>query len=326
LVTGGSGLLGSWLVRALVQNGARVVTVTRTQTTDGIEEGSSDSLKRISGSVTDGEMLRDTVSTYSVDTIFHLAAQSLVGSAKDDPANTLDVNIRGTWNVLEASRATGKCQVLVASSAKIYSDDSDVSGPDNLGRYQEDDSRGRHPYEVSKSCADLITRMYGETYGLPVTSLRFVNIFGGGDLNFSRIIPGAIRAALSNENFVIRGRGSATHDYLYVEDAVRGCLLLAEKMAMDPHVCGQAFNFGLERRISVLELVDAISRITGRQDLKPVLPAVPSEGDRQIFVRTDKARRILHWSPKFGIEEGLRASIEWYSKYCNQERYFPVPS
>jgi len=320
-VTGGSGLLGSWLLRALVKNGARVVTLTRSQTTEAVDEGHSENIQRILGSVTDGETIRDAVSTYSVETIFHLAAQSLVGSANDDPANTLDVNIRGTWNVLEASRATRKCQVLVASSAKIYGDRSAVPG-----LYQEDESHGNHPYEVSKSCADLITRMYGETYGLPVTSLRFVNIFGGGDLNFSRIIPGAIRAALNNEKFVIRGSGTATRDYLYVEDAIGGCLLLAEKMTLDPHICGQAFNFGLERKISVLEIVEAISRITGRPDLKPVMPAIPSEGDREIFVHTEKARRILNWSPKFAIEDGLRASIQWYSKYCNQERYYPVPS
>jgi CDP-glucose 4,6-dehydratase len=313
-------LLGSWLVRALIKNGAHVVTLTRSQTNDHLKEEHPESIKRIAGSVTDGELIRDTVSTYSVETIFHLAAQSLVGSAKDNPANTLDVNLRGTWNVLEASRMSRRCQVLVASSAKVYG-----NHPDASGHYQEDECRRGDPYEVSKSCADLITRMYGETYGLPVTSLRFVNIFGGGDLNFTRLIPGAIRAALNNETFVIRGSGAATHDYLYVEDAIGGCLLLAEQMAVDPHLCGQAFNFGLERETSVFEIVETISRLTGRQNLQRLRPAGHPGRDREMCVRTEKARRLLHWSPKFAIEEGLRASIQWYSKYCNQERYYPVP-
>jgi CDP-glucose 4,6-dehydratase len=310
-VTGGSGLLGSWLIPALVFRGAKVAALVREGSgrSATFQDAWPDAVARVPGEVTDYDLMRSVMADYSVDTTFHLAAQSLVGAARQDPAGTLDVNVRGTWTILEAARATRQCQVLVASSGKAYGEDSGLA-------YAEDcPLRGRSPYDVSKSCADLISSMYAAAYDLPTGIVRSGNLFGGGDLNFSRSIPGVIRATLRGEPFVIRSDGKATRCFLYVEDAVDAYLLLAERLAEDRSLRGQAFNFGSQQSWSVLEIAEMVLRIAGRQDLEPIILGTASEEAPEQRLSTEKARRVLQWFPRFGMEEGLHKCFDWYAQH-----------
>ena len=310
-VTGGSGLLGTWLIPALVRRGAEVATLVRdgSQRSAMFQNQWPDTVGRVQGTVTDYGLIKSVIVDHSVDTIFHLAAQSLVGVAEQDPAGTLDVNVRGTWTILEASRVTRQCQVLVASSGKAYGESASVP-------YKEDyPLRGNYPYDVSKSCVDLISTMYATAYGLRTGIMRCGNLFGGGDLNFSRSIPGVILATLRGKPFVIRSDGKAIRDYLYVEDAVDAYLLLAERLAEDDSLRGQAFNFGLEQRLTVLEIAEAVLRISGFEDLKPIVLGTGPRESQERCLSTEKARRVLRWSPRYGMEEGLHNSIRWYAEY-----------
>jgi CDP-glucose 4,6-dehydratase len=310
-VTGGSGLLGSWLIPALVRRGAKVAALVRegSERNGTFQDAWPGVVSRVPGDVTDYDLMRSVIADYSVDTTFHLAAQSLVGRAQQDPAGTLDVNVRGTWAILEAARATRKCQVLVASSSRAYGENS------GLPYTEECPLRGRSPYDVSKSCADLISSMYATAYDLPTGIVRSGNLFGGGDFNFSRSIPGVIRATLRGEPFVIRSDGKATRCFLYVEDAVEAYLLLAERLAEDRSLRGQAFNFGLERSWSVLEIAEVVLRIGGRQDLQPIILGAASEEAPNQRLSMEKARRVLQWFPRFEMEEGLQKCVDWYAQH-----------
>jgi CDP-glucose 4,6-dehydratase len=311
LVTGATGLLGSWLTPALIGRGATVVALVR----DGIprsllvRDGWLDRIATVHGSLTDESLLRRTLAEYSIQTIFHLGAQTLVGVAKVDPVGTLETNVRGTWNLLEAARQTGVQQVVVASSDKAYGEST------NLPYREEDPLQGRYPYEVSKSCADLITQMYARTYGVRTGIVRCGNLFGGGDLNFSRLIPGAILATLRGERFRIRSDGNYIRDFLYVEDAVEAYLCLAEQLAVDAPLAGEAFNFGLGLRLTMLDLVDRILETMGRTDLRPFVENVASAEIREQYMASDKAHRLLGWAPAYGMDEGLRRTIAWYRKH-----------
>lgn len=312
-VTGATGLLGTWLVRALVHRGAQVVALVRDRSgrRGSFRNEWPDGVVTVTGCVTDSELMANALTTYSIETVFHLAAQALIGVAEEDPANTLDVNVRGTWTVLEASRSTSQCQVLVASSGKAYGDtEADVHTEDLP-------LQGRHPYDVSKSCADLIATMYATAYGLPTGIVRSGNLFGGGDLNFSRTVPGAILATLRGEPFVIRSDGKAVRDYLYVEDAVDAYLLLAEHLAHDSSLRGQSFNFCEQQTFTVLEIAELVLRMVGRTDLHPVILGLSSAGHRPRRLSVEKASRVLRWRPRHGMEEGLRHSIDWYREYLN---------
>ncbi len=314
LVTGATGLLGSWLTPALVRRGANVILLVR----DGaprsllVRDGWLGRLPSVHGSLTDDGLLRRTMAEYAVQTVFHLGAQTLVGVAKSDPVGTLEANVRGTWILLEAARQTGVKQVLVASSDKAYGESDKLP-------YREDYPLiGRFPYDVSKSCADLISQMYAKAYSLPVGIVRCGNLFGGGDLNFSRLIPGAVQATLREEQFRIRSDGKFTRDFLYVEDAVEAYICLAEHLATDPTLAGQAFNFGLGLRLTMLDLVDRILAVMGRPGLRPIVENIASDEIRDQYMASDKANALLGWSPVYGMEEGLRRTVAWYSAYFSE--------
>lgn len=322
LVTGATGLLGGWLVPVLVREGAQVVALVRDGSPRSIlaQDEWMARINTVHGSLSDSALLRRTVAEYGVDTIFHLAAQTLVGVAKEDPIGTLEANVQGTWNLLEAARLTHKCQVLVASSDKAY------GTPLTLPYVEEHPLCGKYPYDASKSCVDLISQMYATTYRLPVGIVRCGNLFGGGDLNFTRSIPGLIIATLRGERFQIRSDGYRIRDYLYVEDAVAAYMLFAERMAENPSLIGEAFNFSLESRLTVLELVDVGLRLMGRTDLKPIILNRAENEVCDQYLTAGKAKRLLGWAPRFTMEDGMRRSIEWYKAYLEREDGNMVPT
>jgi CDP-glucose 4,6-dehydratase len=274
-----------------------------------VRDGWMRSLAAVYGSISDADLLRRVMAEYSVQTVFHLAAQTQVGVAKVDPVGTLEANVRGTWNVLEAARGCGGVQVVVASSDKAYG----ASG--QLPYTEEHPLRGTYPYDVSKSCMDLISSMYATSFSLPVAIARCANLFGGGDLNFARVIPGVIRASLRGERFVIRSDGKYVRDYLYVEDAVEGYLKLAERLAQEPALAGEAFNFSAKESRTVLEVVHAVLQLFGRTDLEPIILNQASNEIREQTLCSDKARRVLDWAPQFDFPEALKRTIEWYRTY-----------
>jgi CDP-glucose 4,6-dehydratase len=311
LVTGATGLLGSWLVPELVNRGAQVVALVR----DGsprsrlVSDGWIDRIAVVRGGLTDEGVVRRALAEYEIDTVFHLGAQTIVGVAKKDPVGTLEANVRGTWMLLEATRQCNVPRVLVASSDKAYGDS------DRLPYREDHPLQGRFPYDVSKSCTDLITTMYARTYGLGAVVARCGNLFGGGDLNFSRLIPGAIAATIRGEAFRIRSDGKFVRDFLYVEDAADAYLTLAQRLSADPSLAGEAFNFGLELRPTMLELVDKVLDMMGRADLRPVVENVASAEIREQYLDASKARKLLAWTPRHGMDEGLRRTIDWYRRF-----------
>ncbi len=310
-VTGATGLMGSWLLRSLVDAGAEVTVLVRDGAPRSIAATSGLLLQvgTVYGSLEDFNLIRRSLSEYSIDTVFHLAAQPLVGVAKLDPLSTLETNVRGSWNVLEAARLCGVRQTVIASSDKAYG-----ASPD-LPYTEKHPLQGRYPYDVSKSCTDLIATMYATTYGLPVGIMRCANLFGGGDLNFSRTIPGAVEATLKGERFVIRSDGKFVRDFLYVKDAALAYMRVAEALASNPSLAGEAFNFGLGLRLTVLELVGTILEMMGRKDLEPIVQNRASHEIREQYLSCEKAQTVLEWSPQYTLIEGLRETIAWYSKH-----------
>ncbi len=311
LVTGATGLLGSWLVPELVRRGAQVVALVRDASPRSllVSGGWLDRIACVQGSLTDERLMQRTMAEYSIDTVFHLGAQTLVGVAKTDPVGTLEANVRGTWMLLEAARQCAVRQVIVASSDKAYGESPNLP-------YREDDAlRGRYPYDVSKSCADLITSMYARTFGLRSAIVRCGNLFGGGDLNFSRLIPGAIQSTLREESFLIRSDGLYVRDFLYVEDAAEAYLCLAERLAADTTLAGEAFNFGLGLRLTMIDLVEKILAMMGRPGLRPTVMNNASNEIREQYLDANKARTRLGWTPRCHLDEGLRRTIDWYRAF-----------
>ena len=310
LVTGCTGLLGSWLSRALVERGARVVGLIR----DWVPESElfrSGTINRVviaRGDVTDQAELERVLGEYEIETVFHLAAQTIVGIANRNPVSTFDANIRGTWSVLEACRRSPAVgQVLVASSDKAY-------GTHDKLPYSEDAPlQGRHPYDVSKSCADLIAQSYAHTFGLPVAITRCGNFYGGGDLNWNRVVPGTIRSVLRGEPPIIRSDGKFIRDYFYVEDGAAAYMLLARRLLEDAMIRGAAYNFSNEAQISVLELVEKILAKLDSQ-LKPEILNQASNEIRHQFLSAERARKELNWKPMFTLDQGLEKTIAWYRK------------
>ena len=306
-VTGGYGLLGTWLVRALLERGDRVVVLRRDDPSasalrlDGLEER----CEVVPGDVCDGAALERALGDYEVDTVFHLAAQTLVGTANRSPVPTFETNIRGTWMLLEACRRMDVGRVVVAASDKAYGDHAQLP-------YREDFAlQPRFPYDVSKAATDLIARSYFHTYGLPVAVTRFANLYGGGDLNFSRLVPEAVAAALQGRRPVIRSDGTPERDFLYVQDAAAAYLAIAG--ALDDGAAGEAFNAGAGEPRSVLDVVRLVCAAAGTQ-VEPDIRGQgvpPGEIDRQ-FVDPGKLRELTGWEPVVGLEEGLSRTIEWY--------------
>lgn len=311
-VTGATGLLGSWMVEDLVKKGANVTCLIRDWVPGSklISSGMVNRTNIVHGQLEDYELMVRALNEYEIDTVFHLAAQTIVGTASRSAISTFDANIRGTWNLLEACRVNNKLieRILVASSDKAY-------GPqDNLPYTEDMPMQGRFPYDVSKSCADLISQSYFHTYKMPITITRCVNLFGGGDLSFNRLVPGTIASALRDEPPVIRSNGKFIRDYFYVMNAVDGYLKLAEKMP-DDSINGQAFNFGYGEPLSVLELVDEILTIMGKTSLEPVILNEASNEIINQFLDCTKAQKLLGWQPQYDREEGLRQTIKWYEHY-----------
>ena len=316
LVTGCTGLLGSWLTQALIDRGALVVGLIRDWLPESelLRSGILSQIRIARGEVQQQETLERVLGEYEVETVFHLAAQTIVGVANRNPISTFESNIRGTWNLLEACRRS-PCvnQIVIASSDKAY------GAQEDLPYCETAPLQGRHPYDVSKSCADLVAQSYRETYRLPLCITRCGNLYGGGDLNWNRLVPGTIRSALKGQRPVIRSDGSNIRDYFYVEDAASAYILLAERMGSDPDVIGEAFNFSNELQVSVLELTRLILGLMGRNDLSPdVRSEARNEIPRQ-YLDASKARRTLGWRPRYSLESGLNRTIAWYSTFFQKQ-------
>jgi CDP-glucose 4,6-dehydratase len=314
LVTGATGLLGSWLVEELVEQGASVVMLVRDLVPDARVHQSGASARAVTalGDVRDGRLTERLLAEYEIDTVFHLAAQTIVEHAFRDPVNTMRSNVEGTWEVLDACRRSRRPRaIVVASSDKAY-------GTQPVLPYREDDPlQGRHPYDVSKSCSDLIAQSYAWTYDLPVVVTRCGNLFGGGDLNFNRIVPGTVRAALAGQQPVLRSDGTPIRDYLYAEDAVAGYLLAAQRAAADD-VRGLAFNFSTESPLSVLELTLAILAACGRPDLEPVIEDVATHEIQAQYLAAGRARSLLGWQPRHELADALARTVAWYRHHLGE--------
>ncbi len=310
-ITGCTGLLGAWLAKELVNRGASVVGLVRDDVPKAnfFSLGLDKLIVSVHGEIENYLLLERVLNEYEIETVFHLAAQTIVTIANNNPVSTFKANIEGTWNLLEACRKNHNVnRIIVASSDKAYGDQ------DVLPYSEEMPLQGSHPYDVSKSCADMIAHSYFNTYGLPVCVTRCGNFYGGGDLNFNRIVPGTIRSVFFNEKPVIRSDGSYVRDYLYILDAVDAYLCLAEKMDQHP-LHGEAFNFSNEIQLTVLELTNKILELMGRKDLKPVVLGEAGSEIKKQFLSTEKTRRILGWSPRRSIEKGLQETISWYTEF-----------
>lgn len=310
-VTGATGLVGSTLVKALQAQGASVVCLVRHWVPDSelVRSGALADVTVVRGDLCDRDLLEGALGEFEIDTVMHLAAQTIVGVANANPMSTFETNIQGTWALLEACRRSPKVrQIVVASSDKAYGDQPDLP-------YREDAPlQGRHPYDVSKSCTDLISLAYAHTYKLPVTVTRCGNFYGAGDLNWNRIIPGTIRSIVRGEPPVIRSDGKFIRDYFYVEDGAAAYMMLAEKLAEDRSLIGEAFNFSNELQVTVLELVEKVLAVMN----SPLLPVVLNEAKNEIihqYLSAEKARRMLGWRPLYDLDEGLRRTIAWYTSY-----------
>jgi len=315
-VTGATGLLGSWLTRKLTDLGADVVVLIRDWVPESLlfAERLDQEPTVVRGDLTDLELVERVLNEYEVETVFHAAAQTIVGTANRSPISTFESNIRGTWCLLEACRVSSLVrQVVVASSDKAYGEHEQLP-------YQEDAPlQGRHPYDVSKSCADLLAQSYYHSFDLPVCVTRCGNLFGGGDLNWNRLIPGTIRSVLRDSAPVIRSDGSFIRDYFYVEDAALAYITLAEKMAADNTIVGQAFNFSNEIQVNVLDLTRKVLQLMKREDLEPnILGQAKNEIPHQ-YLSAEKARSLLGWKPGFSLEAGLDRTIGWYRSFFAQK-------
>ncbi|HDQ72643.1 MAG TPA: NAD-dependent epimerase/dehydratase family protein [Chloroflexi bacterium] len=311
LVTGCTGFLGSWLTMTLVDAGSAVVGLIRDEVpfSQLRRSGYDERIAIARGDITDYACVERVLAEYEIDTVFHLAAQTIVPIGNRAPLSTFESNIKGTWTLLEAARRSPKIsRVVVASSDKAY-------GVHETLPYTEDAPlQGCYPYDVSKTCADLIARAYFVTYQAPVAVTRCANLYGGGDLNWSRIFPGTIRSVILGERPIVRSDGTMMRDYLYVQDAVRAYLTLAEQMGR-PEVQGEAFNFGMDDPKSVLEIVQAIITVSGRTDLEPVvLDNAPNEIQAQ-YLDSHKAKRVLGWKPAYSFGIGIEETLAWYRDY-----------
>lgn len=314
-VTGGTGLVGSWLIRRLKEAGADVICLMRDwiPQSEMVRNGLIEKVKIVRGDIRDRDLLERILGEYEVNTVIHLAAQTIVTIANRNPISTFETNIAGTWNLLEACRRSPKVkQVIMASSDKAYGDQ------DILPYNESTPLQGQHPYDVSKSAADLIAHTYAVSFELPVAITRCGNFYGGGDLNWNRIIPGTIRSILRNQRPIIRSNGTCIRDYFYVEDGAAAYMLLAEKLAVHPELGGQAFNFSNEIQISVQEIVDHISFLMNSNLKADIRNEIFNEIQHQ-YLSAEKARRELDWKPIFKLDQGLQKTIEWYREFFKHE-------
>jgi CDP-glucose 4,6-dehydratase len=310
-VTGATGLVGGWVVDRLLGAGADVVCLVRDWVPQAeiVRAGQLARVKVVRGDVCDQALLERTLGEYEIDAVIHLAAQTIVSIANRNPVSTFESNIQGTWVLLEACRRSPSVkQIVIASSDKAYGDQ------EQLPYDERTPLQGRHPYDVSKSCADLIARSYAVTYDLPVAITRCGNFFGGGDLNWNRIVPGTIRLLLRNERPIIRSDGNYVRDYFYAEDGAAAYMLLAERLATDRALAGEAFNFSNEAQITVRQLVERIASLM-HSDLPPDVRNETTHEIRCQYLSAAKARDVLQWRPMFTLDEGLARTIDWYRDF-----------
>ena len=311
LITGATGLLGGWLTRRLLDDGADIVCLVRdwVPQSELVSSGALARVRTVRGDVRDQALLERVLGEYEIDTVFHLAAQTIVGVAHRNPVSTFETNIQGTWALLEACRRSPRVKsIVVASSDKAYGDQERLP-------YDEDTPlQGQHPYDVSKSCADLIAHSYAVSYGLPVAITRCGNFYGGGDLNWNRLVPGTIRSVLHGERPVIRSDGTLVRDYFYVEDGVGANVRLAEALRTNPELAGEGFNFSNEIQVTVLDLVRRILAHMG-SSLEPDVRNEASHEIKHQYLSAAKARRMLDWSPSFELDAGLERTVSWYRDF-----------
>ena len=308
LITGHEGFLGSWLTKVLLAKGAKVIGLDKVKNRPiSVLNGLRNKVTCIKGDICNPKLLKSVIDEHRPQVIFHLAAEAIVNRASENPSQTFKSNVEGTWNILEAARGRKFIKsTVIASSDKAY-------GSHNTLPYKENAAlKGKHPYDVSKSCADLIAYTYFHTYRVPVCITRCGNIFGPGDFNFSRIVPDAIRSALSGRKLLIRSDGKFTRDYIYVEDVVIGYMVLAQKM-QKLKLFGEAFNFSNEKPISVLELTKFIYKSCQRDPNYKILNQAKYE-IRYQYLSATKAKKVLKWQPKYTLREGLSKTINWYNK------------
>jgi CDP-glucose 4,6-dehydratase len=314
-VTGATGIVGSWLVRRLLDEGAHVVALVRDADPQSelFRSGDITRVSVINGRLEDYATQERALNEQEIDTVFHLGAQPIVTTALRNPLPTFETNIQGTWNVLEACRVHRGLikRVVVASSDKAYGDS------DTLPYSEDMPLNGRHPYDVSKSCTDRLALTYAHTYQLPIVIARCGNIYGGGDLNWSRIVPGTIRSLLAGERPVLRSDGRSIRDYIYVEDVVDAYLTMGH-VADRSDLCGEAFNFSPESRVPVIEIVRQLQRIMDRQDLEPIILDQARAEIRDQYLDAGKAQRLLDWRPRFSLEAGLERTVRWYETFLGR--------
>lgn len=310
LVTGGNGFLGSHVVKRLIAKGVRPFALLYDENPGSIfeQENLAEKSNVIHGDIRNLPFMKELLLQHKINVIFHLAAQAIVEQAVDDPLGTFETNIRGTWNVLEAARTNGNVEkIVVSSSDKAYGQHEDLP-------YREDVHQLRvgYPYEVSKSCADMICQSYFKTYGLPVCITRCTNLYGPGDLQFNRIVPNTIKQLYFGNPPLIRDTGASLRDYLFIEDAVEGYLKLAEKM--DKTMYGQPFNLSTNKPLSVADAITIIAKESNK-NIKPLVVKTKGFEIRNQYSSYDKAKRLLGWEPKYDFAAGLRKTIPWYNSY-----------
>lgn len=317
LVTGATGLVGSWLVKSLLSVNANIICLVRDwiPQSELVQSNILETVNVVRGDVRDQALLERILGEFEVDTVIHLAAQTIVTIANRNPVSTFESNIAGTWRLLEACRLSPAVkQIVIASSDKAYGDQI------ILPYDEKTPLQGQHPYDVSKSCADLLSQSYAKTFNLPVAITRCGNFYGGGDLNWNRIIPGTIRSVIRNQKPIIRSDGNFIRDYFYVEDGAAAYMTLAEKMYENPEIQGEAFNFSNELQISVIELVEKILTLMG-SSLRPIILNEATDEIRNQYLSAEKARTILNWKPLFTFDEGLQRTIQWYRKNLNNDNF-----
>lgn len=310
-VTGGTGLVGAWLVQKLVASGADVVCLVRdwVPQSELVRTRLIERVKVVRGDIREQSTLERILGEYEIDTVFHLAAQTIVTIANRNPISTFESNITGTWSLLEACRRSPSVkQIVVASSDKAYGDQ------ESLPYREEAPLQGQHPYDVSKSCADMIAKSYAVTYDLPVAVTRCGNFYGGGDLNWNRIIPGTIRSILRGLRPVIRSDGKYVRDYFYVEDGAAAYMLLAEQLSKRTELKGEAFNFSNEIQLTVSEIVARILLLM-KSDLQVDIRGDASNEILHQYLSAEKARLKLNWKPLFDLDQGLERTIDWYKDF-----------
>lgn len=314
-VTGATGLVGNWLVKRLMNAGASVVCLMRdwVPQSELVRSGIIKKIKVIRGDVRNQALLERVLGEYEVDTVIHLAAQTIVGIANRNPISTFETNIQGTWALLEACRHSPTVkQIVTASSDKAYGNQEKLP-------YDESSSlQGQHPYDVSKSCADLIAHTYAMTYQLPVIITRCGNFYGGGDLNWNRVVPGTIRSIIRGEAPIIRSDGKFIRDYFYVKDGAAAYMCLVEKLAENPDLCGEAFNLSNELQVTVLEVAKKILELMD-SDLEPVVLNDASNEIIRQYLSAAKARKILGWAPLYTLDQGLSETIQWYDNFFRSD-------